>query len=104
MKIIKSKQGIEIEFSLLEKILGMHGNFTIPQKNIISIKKGTPKQLWWEFRVPGTFLPGIIKAGTYYSKRGKEYWYVTRKNKNRYTVELKNESFRRLVVSTKKPL
>ena len=31
--------------------------------------------------MPVTFIPGVIKAGTYLTNRGKEFWYVTRKNR-----------------------
>ena len=31
-----------------------------------------------EIKAPGTSIPGLIKAGTFYSNRGKEFWYVTK--------------------------
>jgi hypothetical protein len=43
-------------------------------------------------------IPGIIKVGTYYSSRGKEFWYVTQKQ-NYLTLELKDESFQRIILT-----
>ncbi|MEO1445206.1 MAG: hypothetical protein AAFV46_03030, partial [Cyanobacteria bacterium J06635_11] len=40
-----------------------------------------PETTWNELRAPGTALPGFIKAGTYYTQRGREFWYVLRASK-----------------------
>lgn len=47
--------------------------------------------------MPGTYFPGLIKAGTYYTRNGKEFWYVIR-GKNYLTIELENESYKRIVL------
>ena len=53
---------------------------------------------WQEFKLPGTFVPGVIKAGTYYSNRGREFWYVTQ-DQNYLTLELKDEFYRRIILT-----
>lgn len=58
----------------------------------------TLKQIIREIRVPGMFLPRVIKAGTYYSNRGKEYWYRTRPKRYPVVVQLENESYKRLII------
>lgn len=57
-----------------------------------------PQSDWAAVRAPGTFLPGVIKAGTYYTKKGKEFWYVT-PDRNYLTVELHDEPYWRLVIT-----
>lgn len=59
----------------------------IPLHHIDRVTTAEPDINWAEIRAPGTFLPGVIKAGTYYTKRGKEFWYVTAE-KNYLTLRL----------------
>jgi hypothetical protein len=47
---------------------------------------------------PGTFLPGAIKAGTYYTPRGREFWYVT-KDKDYLVLELQDEPFKKIILT-----
>lgn len=51
-----------------------------------------------ELRAPGSFFPGVIKAGTYYNDQGKEFWYVTQ-DRDYLTLELKDESYQRIVLT-----
>jgi hypothetical protein len=48
---------------------------------------------WKEIRAPGTAIPGLIKAGTYYTFRGKEFWMLKKKDFP-IRIELKNNKFR----------
>ncbi|MGK7889768.1 MAG: hypothetical protein AB4042_10565 [Leptolyngbyaceae cyanobacterium] len=50
----------------------------IPLKHIVQVDTGKPEGIWEGIRAPGTFVPGVIRAGTYYTQRGREFWYVTR--------------------------
>ncbi len=90
---------LHIDFSFWEKVWGMHGSFSIPRSHIVEITHAAPQSSWKDLRAPGTFLPGVIKAGTYYTPRGKEFWYVTRKNRQFVTVELRDERYKRIVLS-----
>jgi hypothetical protein len=71
---------------------------SIPLARIDRITTAEPQSDWAEIRAPGTFLPGVIKAGTYYTKRGKEFWYVT-SDKDYLTWELHDEPYRRIVIT-----
>ena len=70
----------------------------IPLDSIERVTTAEPQSDWAEIRAPGTFLPGIIKAGTYYTKRGKEFWYVTT-DRDYLTLELHDEPYRRIVIT-----
>ena len=57
-----------------------------------------PEPRLLEVRVPGTFIPGVIKAGTYWTRAGKEFWYVRRGMSDYVTIELADGApFRRMV-------
>ena len=98
MKIIIDGDYLKIKFSVIERILGIHGSFKIPVPNVRRVTTQHPVQSLKEIRLPGTFLPGVIKAGTYLTDRGKEFWYTTRK-KEYLTIELENEFYKRIILS-----
>ncbi len=37
------------------------------------------KTHWNELRLPGTFIPGLLKAGAYRFEGRKHFWYATRR-------------------------
>ena len=78
MKITLTKDLLEINFSTTKKILSLKGSFKIPLKHIQTITTQLPKPTWKEIKAPGTMIPGLIKAGTYYTDKGKQFWFVTK--------------------------
>jgi hypothetical protein len=50
--------------------------------------------------MPGTNIPGIIKAGTYFTNRGKEFWYITR-GREILRIELKGLFYNRIILGVK---
>ena len=88
---------LKIDLSRVEKVLSVHGSFRTPLEQVGSVSTGVPRQSWRDLRVPGTFLPWVVKAGTYLTKRGREFWYVT-KNRGFLTIELKNGNYKRIVL------
>ena len=99
MKVLSDESNLYIKFSIIEKILGVHWSFTIPLDTISDIHTDTMTHLSHGLRFPGTFFPGLIKAGTYLTNRGREFWYTTR-NKKFLCVELKDGFYKRIIIST----
>ncbi len=97
MKISITRDEIRISFSVTKKILSVKGSFKIPLKHIVRVTTQKPKPTWKEIKAPGTFIPGLIKAGTYYTDKGREFWFVT-KGKGILNLELKNESYKRIIL------
>ncbi len=97
MKISITRDELRINFSITKKILSVKGSFKIPLKHIVRVTTLKPKPTWKEIKAPGTFIPGLIKAGTYYTDKGREFWFVT-KGKGILNLELKNESYKRIVL------
>ena len=97
LKLEISNGKLRIDLENLEKALAIRGGFEIPLENIV--KAGTEAQRtgWREIRAPGTHVPGAIKAGTYYTPRCKEFWYVT--DKGVLVLELENELYKRIILS-----
>ncbi len=98
MKLSINNIGLKVELGFFDKILSIRGSLQIPLKNIREATTKPPETRWWrDIRMPGTYIPGLIKAGTYYTKNGKEFWFVI-KGKNYLTIELENESYQRIVL------
>ncbi|MEL6555705.1 MAG: hypothetical protein AAFQ63_19930 [Cyanobacteria bacterium J06621_11] len=78
MHLIFYDHTVEIQLEQTEKLWAFHlsGRIIVPLKCIQSVTPERPNTTWKELRSPGTYLPSIIKAGTYYTKRGREFWYV----------------------------
>ncbi|HEY9749906.1 MAG TPA: hypothetical protein V6C63_14570 [Allocoleopsis sp.] len=94
-----------IELNFWEKLWSLQFNHTwqIPLHHIEQATTTAPvnnwqKLNWKEVKLPGTFVPGVIKAGTYYSDRGREFWYVTA-DQNYLTLELKDEFYQRVILT-----
>ncbi|RJR15045.1 hypothetical protein C4579_03185 [Candidatus Microgenomates bacterium] len=98
-----SNQTLHLRLTGWEKLFSLHGDFHIPVNNIANVHAAPLVWTIWELRLPGTFLPGVIKAGTYYTTRGKEYWFVTRWRKYTYTIELVAASYKRLKIGVSSP-
>ena len=100
MRLSLVNEKLNIEFEWYEQLWAVRidRSIEIPIAHIKSITTAEPQITWQEVRAPGTFLPGVIKAGTYYTRQGKDFWYVT--NDCRYlTLELQDETYRRLILT-----
>lgn len=105
MHLSLSKNVFKIHLGLTEKILAAKKkSLAIPFKHIkqVTTRKPIPKRGFLsEVRAPGTYLPRLVKAGTYHTRKGKEFWYVTRR-KPYLVLDLKNETYARIVLTTHK--
>lgn len=94
---------LQIEFTLTEQLIAIrfHKLWQIPLNHIISVTIDLPPKTLKDLRAPGTFVPGLIKAGTDYTNRGKEFWYVTRKNNlgQVLNIDLINETYQKIVLN-----
>lgn len=93
-------QKLQIEFTFQEQLLAVrfHKLWEIPLTHIQQVTTAEPQSSWKELRAPGSFIPGLIKAGTYYTNRGKEFWYVNRET-NYLSIELQDESYQRIILT-----
>lgn len=100
LSIDKDQNLLNIELSNQERLWSFRWNKTlsIPLGHIRKISTETPEITWFELRAPGTFLPGVIKAGTYYNKQGRDFWYATR-GKGFLVLELEQDKYRRVVLT-----
>ena len=98
MKLEIIKGNLRIDFGDLNRLLGIKGGFEIPLQNIVKAGTEAHRTGWVETRAPGVHLPGTTKSGTYYTPRGKEFWYVT-PDKGILVLELEDETYKRIIIS-----
>lgn len=117
MQLELTDDALIIQLSRWEQVWSVRfqSTITIPLAHIESIDTDLPPTDWRELRAPGSFVPGLIKAGTYYTPRGKEFWYATRPKKSQETADrktpdwlglrlvLRDEDYRAIVLTLPNP-
>ncbi len=99
------KQGDNFLFVVqgLHKFWAFKSSITIKAEHIVEAHLKTDKIGFWKgWRVPGTDLPGVITAGTYYTEGKRVFWDVMKKE-NTIVVQLQNEEYDELVVEVENP-
>jgi len=98
MNIVVEDELVIIELAGSEKIMSCKRRLEIQRGHILEVTSGIPDDRL-EMPMLATSIPGVVKAGTYLTRRGKEFWFV-KPNKDHYvTLELHEEApFRRLVL------
>lgn len=83
MQLTLTDTHLVIALSGWERLWSVHidPKIEIPIAHIQQATTTAPETTWRELRAPGTYLPKVIKAGTYYTERGREFWHVTDKAK-----------------------
>ena len=83
----------------MERIWSLRRTIRVPLSELGETRIGPPTWGFLDIRAPGTFLPWVLRAGTYYTRRGKEFWYA-RHGKDALTIELlRPKGYRRLVLT-----
>ena len=96
-KISISKDTVCIEITGWDQIWSFKGSLTIPVAAIrqVSAYDGKLKPPLW--RLPGTAIPKVIIAGTYYGEGRKEFW-DTHFTQGTIVFDLQNAEYTRIVV------
>lgn len=101
MNLTIQNRTVEIRLEPLERLWGCHisGKIELPLAEIETVTLARPEPDWQALRAPGTYLPGWIKAGTYYTQRGREFWYVGREPQT-LCIDLKTGYYKRIVLAS----
>lgn len=96
--------------SLLVHVRGMHKVWAlksfleIPLAHIVEVRADSQiAHRWYHgIRLPGTNIPGVLTAGTFYQNGKKSFWDIHDPDKV-VVIELTNEPYDRLVVEVVDP-
>lgn len=105
---------VELRFSemaLLIRVLGLHKlwafktEFTVPLASLRRVRRMKPSEItgiWKGWRLPGTHLPGLLVAGSYYSRGERHFWDV-RDTSHAVAIELCDGPYDRLFIEVRDP-
>ncbi len=107
MRIVPHRDRLEIKFEGIECVYAFRRKIIVPKNIIRKIHWEEGFQDWRtiEFRLPGSFLPGAIIAGSFYAKEGWDFIYSTRpsgwtrpKLKDVLVIETNKQRYRRIII------
>ena len=87
-----------------DKVLAFKGSLDIPLEHITGIRMDPEIAKSWNHgvRFPGTHVPGVITAGTYYQDGKRVFWDVHHAERA-VVIDLCDEMYDRLVVEVADP-
>lgn len=93
-----TERELVIHLSFWEALAALHKSIRVPLANV----RGATDDEGFQgsalgLRAPGTNIPGVISAGTYYRNGDKQFVFVTR-GKHPVVIELSGERWARIVL------
>jgi hypothetical protein len=86
----------------LMRVWALSKGIDVPIDHVADVGVGPRKGTFKGWRAPGTYLPGVMIAGTYRSHGEKDLWFVGR-GKELLIIELIDEPHRHVVVQVEDP-
>ncbi len=101
MQLTLTADCLRIDLEGWERLWAFHQPpyLELPLSQITETRLGEPASDWRQLRAPGAFLPGVIKSGTYYTPRGREFWYATRRGGEFLTLVLSGGDYAQVVLT-----
>ena len=87
-----------------DKLWALRSQLEIPLDHILSVRADPePARGWWHgLRLPGTQIPGLLTAGTFYQD-GEWVFYDVHDPEGTIVLELDHEHYKRLVIEVADP-
>jgi hypothetical protein len=87
-----------------DQLWALKSSLEIPLAHIAEIRADSAiAQGWWHgLRMPGTNIPGVITAGTFYQDGKRVFWDV-HNPENTVVIELRDERYNELIVEVADP-
>jgi len=98
MKIQLTQDALNIKLNPFEMWVSFHGAFSIPLVNVSCAAADKPAWNMVAIRSPGTHIPFLLKAGTYQSSSGREFWCATSKASH-LVIFLNGWNYDRIILS-----
>jgi len=87
-----------------DKLWALKSSLEIPLVHIASVRADAEvARAWWHgIRLPGTNVPGVITAGTFYQDGKRVFWDVHHPERT-IVIDLHDEHFNQLVIEVADP-
>lgn len=87
----------------LHKLWTLKSEITIPLEDIASARINNNEVTMFEgWRLPGTYIPGLITAGTFRAHGDKVFWDVAHPEKS-IIIDLRNNEYKQLIIEVHNP-
>lgn len=95
---------VHFEVKGWDKLWALHSRLEIPLEHIHAVRADPePAKGWWHgLRLPGTQIPGLLTAGSFYQD-GEWVFYDVHHPDNTVVLELDHEHYKRLVIEVADP-
>ena len=97
---------VVVSLSGLAQLFALKGRLDIPTGHIMSVevmsRTDVPRTPGTWLRAPGTYIPGVIRHGSYGHEPNREFWAVYRQ-KEVLVVGVSDWAYSRLVLATQDP-
>jgi hypothetical protein len=101
-----NRQGDNFIFEVngLHKLWALKSQLTIPAEHILDAHQDVESIRGWRgWKLPGTFIPTIITAGTFYKDGNRIFWDACNLE-NCIIVNLKDENYNELIIEVEDPV
>ena len=88
------------------KLWALRSELRIPRAHILGARRDPEASQAWGIRAPGTSIPGLLKAGTFYFDNtgdNKPTFLDVQHRENTVVVELADEAYNRLIIEVTDP-
>ena len=101
-----SVEGDRVRFDVegWDKLWAFKSQLEIPLSHIRAVRADPePARGWWHgLRLPGTQIPGILTAGTFYQSDGAVFYDVHNPERT-IVIDLDHEDYKRLIIEVASP-
>ena len=99
-----TEETLVVEVEGWDKLWSMKGSLEIPLAHIAGVRTDPPEvHDWWRgVRLPGTYLPGVVTAGTFHYHGQRVFWDVHDPSKA-IGIALHDERYAELIVEVEDP-
>ncbi|MEP6991944.1 MAG: hypothetical protein ABJA80_13515 [bacterium] len=104
VEITIEAERVQFEVKGWDRLWSLRSQLEIPLEHIRAVRiDPAPARGWWHgFRLPGTQIPGLLTAGTFYQD-GDWVFYDVHDPEHTIVLELDHEHYRRLVIEVADP-
>jgi hypothetical protein len=95
---------VRFEVEGWDKLWALRSRLEIPLQHILAVRADPePARGWWHgLRLPGTEIPGLLTAGSFYQSEGFVFFDVHDPERT-VVIDLDHEHYKRLVIEVEDP-
>jgi hypothetical protein len=88
----------------VDKVLALKSRLEVPLEHVsgVEVRPAAARNWWHGFRLPGTHLPGVVTAGSFYAAGEWVFWDVHDPDRT-IAIQLRDEHYTRLVIQVDDP-